>query len=63
MRLITRPELAQRSDNELSALFWEVSQELARTEVSTPERRNALASLENISRERAWRLGLIFPGR
>lgn len=56
MRLITHFELAQRSDHELSALFAAVTRDLARTEPGSPERRNALASLENIRRARAARL-------
>jgi hypothetical protein len=56
MRLITRFELARRSDNELSALFRLVSEGLARTAKGSPERRNALASLENIRCEQAMRL-------
>jgi hypothetical protein len=59
MRLITRLELAERSDSELSHLFWEVSRELARSDIGSAERRNALASLENITHERAWRLGFV----
>lgn len=55
-RLITRSELTGRSNNELSALFHRVSLDLARTAPGSPERRNALASLENIARERAARL-------
>ena len=56
MRLISNVELHQRSENELSALFSMVSKALVRTERGTPERRNALASLENIARERAARM-------
>jgi hypothetical protein len=56
MRLITRFDLARRSDNELSALFRQVSQALVRTTAESPARRNALASLENIRREQATRL-------
>ena len=53
MRLISAIELYSRSENELSALFQSVTKGLVRTEWGTPERRNALASLENISRARA----------
>jgi hypothetical protein len=56
MRLITTIELAQRSESELAALFALVSRGLVRTRRETAERRCALASLENISRERAQRL-------
>lgn len=55
MRLITRTELAGRTEGELSELFREVSLGLARTKPSSPERRNALGTLENINRERAAR--------
>lgn len=55
MRLITAFELAQRSNSELAALFRDVSQSLARSDPASPERRNALATLENIARERAAR--------
>ena len=53
MRLITSHELSERTDKELEALFNMVSQALALTEAQSPERRNALATLENIKRERA----------
>jgi len=56
MRLISHHELQQRSDSELSALFCAVSKGLVRTRRETPERRNALASLENIGRARAVRM-------
>jgi hypothetical protein len=52
MRVISAIELFQRSENELSALFQSVSGELVKTERESPERRNALASLENIARAR-----------
>ena len=61
MRLISNHELHQRSENELSALFGLVSKGLVRTERGTPERRNALASLENIARERAVRMAACQP--
>ena len=56
MKLIINFELHGRSDYELSALFSHVSKGLVRTERHSPERRNALASLENISRARAQRM-------
>jgi hypothetical protein len=56
MKLITHFELAQRSDRELAALFASVACALPRTTPGSPERRNALASMENIRRERAARL-------
>ncbi len=51
MKLITRFELAAKSESELYALLREVFNELARSEPYTMERTNALASLENIQRE------------
>jgi hypothetical protein len=54
MRLISNHELQQRSESELSALFRTVSEGLVRTSRGSPERRNALASLENIGRARAF---------
>lgn len=56
MRLITAIELQRRDERSLSDLFGKVSQRLAATRTGTPERRNALATLENISRARALRL-------
>ena len=56
MKLISAYELHRRSANELSALFGQVSKGLVLTQRGTPERRNALASLENISRARRARL-------
>ena len=52
MRLMTRSELVGRNENELSGLFRAVSIKLARTERDTSERRNGLATLENITRVR-----------
>lgn len=56
MRLISSHELSHRSDTELAVLFGMVSQALVRSDRETPERRNALASLENIGRVRAVRM-------
>ena len=53
MRLITSQELSERTDEELQVLFNSVSKALALTEAQSPERRNALATLENIERARA----------
>jgi len=61
MKLISRFELDRRSNNELSALFCRVSKDLIRTKRGSPERRNALASLENIARARAERLAAFAP--
>ena len=56
MKLIVKSGLAKYSENELSALFIEISRGLAQTERQSPERRNALASLENISHARMMRM-------
>lgn len=48
--LLTIAELQHRTESELRALFRQASQALARTAINTPERRNGLATLENISR-------------
>jgi hypothetical protein len=54
MRVISNIELYRLSEKELSGLFHKVSQTLVTTKRETPERRNALASLENIARARAF---------
>jgi hypothetical protein len=56
MKLFSNYELQNRSESELSALFSAVSKDLVRTKRGSPERRNALASLENISLARAVRM-------
>jgi hypothetical protein len=56
MKLISNHELQQRSESELPALFRTVSEGLVRTRRGSHERRNALASLENISLARAERM-------
>jgi len=56
MKLISNHELQKRSDSELSALFCSISQGLVLTKRESPERRNSLASLENISLARAVRM-------
>lgn len=56
MRLISNYELQTRNEKELSAIFCRVSKGLVRTRRGSPERRNALASLENISRARCARM-------
>ena len=53
MKLISTHELNKCSASELSALFHTVWISLIRTKRGSPERRNALASLENIGRARA----------
>jgi hypothetical protein len=55
MKLLSTYELARYSNNELSALFHDVWIEVVRTSRGSPERRNALASLENIDRVRSNR--------
>lgn len=54
-KVITQSELHSRSESELSALFRKVSQELTGTTPGSTERRNTLASLENIQRALATR--------
>jgi hypothetical protein len=49
-KLMTIAELQSRTEAELRALFRQATQALARTATGTPERRNNLATLENISR-------------
>ncbi|HEY5792228.1 MAG TPA: hypothetical protein VIS74_02955 [Chthoniobacterales bacterium] len=56
MNLILTHELRNRCERELSVLFLMVSREMAKTARCSPERRNALASLENISRARMQRM-------
>jgi len=56
MRLISAFELHRRSANELSQLFGQVSRGLVLTQQGSPERRNALATLENIARARQQKL-------
>ena len=51
MRLITRFELAALNKNELHGLLKLAFNELARSDFDTHQRRNALASIENIQRE------------
>ena len=55
MKLLSTHELFQSSDSELSALFHTVWIALVRSGGGSAERRNALASLENINRVRSLR--------
>jgi len=58
MKLLTRFELAVKNKNELHGLLRHSFNELAKSNPYTPQRTNALASIENIQREigsRAWR--------
>lgn len=50
MRLITNIELTGRNESELRALFGSVTKAVSQTERGSAERRNGLASLENIGR-------------
>ncbi len=50
MKLLTIFELATRSEKELHVIYREVFNELAKSEEGSADRRNALASLENIER-------------
>ena len=56
MKLVTRFELAAKKKGELHALLREAFNELARSEPDTHQRRNALASIENIKNELASRM-------
>lgn len=55
MKLVTKFELAAKSENELRGLLREVFNELVRSEPDSHQRRNALASIENIQGELASR--------
>ena len=61
MKLISNHELLERSESELSALFRTVSEALVRSGRGSPERRNALGSLEKISWARAERTSICQP--
>lgn len=50
MKLLTIFELAVKGESELSAIFKQTFNELAKSKQGSPERRNALASLENVQR-------------
>jgi len=51
MKLITRFDLASRSDSELHAIYRDTFNALVQSEPGSAERRNALASLDNIQLE------------
>ncbi|MES9971854.1 MAG: hypothetical protein ABW092_17600 [Candidatus Thiodiazotropha sp.] len=55
MKLVTRFELAAKPENELHALLREAFNALPASEPETHQRRNALASIENIQNELASR--------
>lgn len=61
MKLITRFELAQHSEKELSLLFRKATEALTASAPESAERRNALATIENIAREREARAPLHRP--
>ncbi len=56
MKLITRFELAAKNENELHTYLRGAFNELARSAPDTHQRRNALASIENIQNELASRV-------
>tara|TARA_A200000113_G_scaffold125657_1_gene113105 strand:- start:471 stop:785 length:315 start_codon:yes stop_codon:yes gene_type:complete len=56
MKLATRFELAAKSESELRGLLREAFNALAKSEFDTHQRRNALASIENIQNELTCRL-------
>ena len=60
-RIITQTELHHLSDDQLRALFNEVTRQLHGTVPGTQKRRAALASLENIQRAMAQRLAAPRP--
>lgn len=60
-RIITPSELHCLGEEELRSLFHKVSQDLAQTEAGTQERREALASLDNIQRAMAERIATPRP--
>ena len=51
MKLVTRFELTNKSEAELYALLRDTFNHLAQSEPNTHQRRNALASIENIQNE------------
>ena len=51
MKIITSFETAARSEAELKALFGNLSKKLVTTKAGSPDRRNTLASMENVQRE------------
>lgn len=51
MKIITNYELAGRNESQLRGIFAKLSSDLVITERGTPERRNTLASIENVRRK------------
>ena len=62
MKLYTRFELAARTTRELHVLIRILFNELAKSAPESAERRNALASLENVQAELACRFSRGLPG-
>jgi hypothetical protein len=60
-RIITQTELHHLSDDQLRALFNQVTRQLQGTAPGTKERQAALASLDNIQRVMAQRLAAPRP--
>ncbi len=56
MKLITRFELAAKTESELHSLLRNAFNELAKSNPHKYQRRNAMASIENIQREIGLRL-------
>ncbi len=61
MNLITRMELTDLTDAELSALFGLISRELSQANRGSLEWHRGVISLENIRREQAKRCVVIRP--
>ena len=49
--VIVSAEITGRTEKELSTIYARVTRELTQSELGTPERRNALASLDNVVTE------------
>ena len=61
MNLITRIELTDLTDAELSALFGLIVKELSQAKTGSVEWHGAVISLENIRREQAKRRVIVRP--
>ncbi len=59
MRLVTRFELAATNEKELHAILRAAFDELARSNPYSYQRRNSLASIENIQREIGSRVSFL----
>jgi hypothetical protein len=62
MKLLTRFELSRHSTNELRGIIRDLFNILARAEPDSAERRNALASIENVQAELACRTPYYISG-